>query len=340
MKYSFIIPVYNCRGYLEACVECILTAGVSDFEILLVDDGSTDGSGALCDALAQNYAQVRVIHQSNSGASAARNRGVQEARGKYILFADADDTLDAEALSSILADPRCLAADMTIFGMSFDYYYHGKCYRRDPLFFDFDGVMTPEQWGSRFCEMYLKNSLSPLWNKVFRRELLKDLELNRDMFLYEDLEFVLRYMQRCKTVFNAHKVVYRYRQSEDEGNAKRRLKRIDSIPAFLLPIENALTQLCAENLAIAKQTADSVLLSLHIVLAREKISVSNLQGIRQICREFAAWSREKEMPEAKENDKLHHRLLAGKACTLLLLDKKSALRHRIAVWAKASGLYR
>lgn len=340
MKYSVIIPVYNCESFLCNCVQSIIATDISELEILLVNDGSTDGSGAVCDELAKRHTQIRVIHKKNGGVSCARNAGLSGAKGEYILFMDADDTVDSVSLRDVLNDSRSDCTDLTIFGLSFDYYFHGKCYRRDPLYHEYDGIMSKEQWGTLFCELYRNNSLSPLWNKVFRRDLLKDLELNRNMFLYEDLEFVLRYMQRCKTVFNAPKVVYRYRQSEDEGNAKRRLKRIDSIPAVLMPIEEAIEHLCVSNTAITKEAAEAVLMSLHIVLAREKIAVSNLQGIRRICREFAVWSCEKGISQPKEADKFHRMLLSGKAYTLFLRNKKSALRHRIAVWAKANGLYR
>ena len=200
MDYSFIIPVYNCKEYLSACVESIQAVGAKAYEILLIDDGSTDGSGELCDTLAARYPEIRVVHQANSGASAARNRGIREAEGENVLFLDADDSIDSEALGAILADPRCHQADLVIFGLTFDYYYHGSCYRRDPLYFEAEGILTEETWGNAFEELFLRNSLSPVWNKVYKREILQRhrLELNERMFLYEDFEFVLRFLrQHC-----------------------------------------------------------------------------------------------------------------------------------------------
>lgn len=340
MEYSFIIPVYNCKPYLTACVESIRAIGADTYEILLIDDGSTDGSGPLCDALAQQYPEVRVVHQPNAGASAARNRGIQESNGEKIIFIDADDSLDADILRDVLADSRCDQADLVIYGLTFDYYYHGACYRRDPLFYSYDGLMSAEDWGQAFNDLFRFNSLSPLWNKVFKREVLEEhrLRLNTDMFLYEDLEFVLRYMQHCGVIWNVPKAVYHYRQSEDEGNAKRRLARISSLPEFLKPIEASLFALRCGNPAVTPVQADAVLQQLYLTLAREKISISDRKGIRQICRNFRRWSDQQEPPA--EASKFQKRLLGEKVTALYFANKKTALRHKIAVWAKSHYLYR
>lgn len=93
MELSVIIPVYNVVKWLERCVLSVVAQGLADYEIILVDDGSTDGSGELCDELCQQYASIRVIHQPNGGLSAARNAGIAVARGQYITFVDSDDEL-------------------------------------------------------------------------------------------------------------------------------------------------------------------------------------------------------------------------------------------------------
>lgn len=91
MKVSVIIPVYNVKPYLERCVQSVLGQTYKDIEMILVDDGSTDGSGQLCDELAAKHGQIRVIHQENQGLSVARNIGIQQATGEYIVFLDSDD---------------------------------------------------------------------------------------------------------------------------------------------------------------------------------------------------------------------------------------------------------
>ena len=335
MKYSFIIPVYNCRVYLPACIASIRAADLPDYEILLIDDGSTDGSGELCEELAICYPEIRVIHQENAGASGARNRGILESAGNNLIFVDADDTLDPEELRQICLDPRCIQTDLTVFGMTFDYYKNGACYRRDPLWFPEEGILLKAAWGTMLSKLYECNALSPVWNKVFQREILIRFGLRFDekLFLYEDFEFVLRYLQHCENIWNVPKAIYHYRQSEDEGNAVRRLARIDCIPEFLGPIETALEGLRRSNVSVTKVQTDRVLQQLYLVLAREKISGSRLPEIRKICRDFSAWSENRDLPE--DASVFQKRLQTEKAALLLLASKKSALRHRLAVWVKS-----
>ena len=332
MKISFIIPVYNCKAYLPACVDSIRAVGAEDYEILLIDDGSTDGSGTVCDELAGKFPEVRVVHQANAGASAARNRGIQEANGELLLFIDSDDSIDSAALGKLLSDSRCQENDLTIFGLTFDYYHQGKCYRQDPLYFDFDGVMHRNDWGSAFVPLFEKNALSPVWNKVFRRDILLQnrLMLDTAMFLYEDFEFVLRYMCHCDTIWNVPLAIYHYRQSEDEGNAGRRLKRIPHIPEFLAPIENALKALPE---TVSETDKAMVLQQLHLVLAMEKIEVSDMQTMQTVCADYQKWSQNRQLP--MERDQFQKCLLEGRARLLWLRNKKTQLRHWIAVRVKA-----
>ena len=332
MEISFIIPVYNCKDYLPGCMDSIRAVGSEDYEILLINDGSTDGSGAVCDELAAKYPEIRVVHQANAGASAARNRGIAEAAGDLLLFIDADDGVDSAALGKVLSDSRCRENDLTVFGLTFDYYHNGKCYRRDPLYFGFDGVLDRNDWGRNFVQLYRGNSLSPVWNKVFKRDILQSngLLLDTSMFLYEDFEFVLRYMRHCDHIWNVPQAIYHYRQSEDEGNAGRRLKRIDCIPDFLKPIESSLANLSE---CVSEMDRAMVLQQLHLLLAREKIAVSDLKTIKAVCQDYRNWSENRVLP--MEKDRFQQHVFGGKAIQLYLSNKKTQLRHWIAVRVKA-----
>ena len=113
MKISVVIPVYNVKPYLERCVQSVLRQTYKDLEIILVDDGSTDGSGELCDDIATRDQRILVIHQKNQGLSGARNTGIQQARGEYIAFLDSDDEwLLSDGLENLLQGEK---ADLIIF---------------------------------------------------------------------------------------------------------------------------------------------------------------------------------------------------------------------------------
>lgn len=116
---SVIVPVYRTRPYLERCVASVLNGRLSDLEVILVDDGCPDGSGELCDALAQRDGRIRVIHQENQGLGMARNAGMAFARGKYLSFVDSDDEILPEMLSSMTEAAEKNGAQLVISGICF-----------------------------------------------------------------------------------------------------------------------------------------------------------------------------------------------------------------------------
>ena len=326
MKISFLVPVYNCLTYLPGCVDSLRSVG-GDCEILLLDDGSTDGSGALCEELAERFPEVRAFHQENAGVSAARNRLIEEAAGEWLMFADADDTVDAEELRRLLADARCRDQDLVIFGMTFDYLHKGKCYRRDTLVHEGEGNLD---WARDFAALFRENALSPLWNKVFRADMIRKyaLRLDTSLFLYEDFEFVLRYLRRCSSVWNVPRPIYHYRM--EESKAQSRVRRILRIPQYLQPIEKSL---CALPDSVSQEDRAAVLLQLHLMLAREKIGISRWEEIRTICRDFRCWAESRSLPQPE--DRFRRRLLREKVGLLYLRSRLTRVRHWIAVRVKA-----
>ena len=109
---SVIIPVYNTKQYLQSCLDSILSQTYTDLEVLFIDDGSTDGSAQLLDAFAARDSRIRVIHQPNGGVCAARNRGIQEARGDYLSFIDSDDTLEPDMYEMLIKCIREYSVDI------------------------------------------------------------------------------------------------------------------------------------------------------------------------------------------------------------------------------------
>lgn len=347
-SFSFVIPVYNCADYLSDCINTILAINLDSFEIILINDGSKDESGNICDDFAGKFQNIKTIHQKNQGVSVARNRGIDEASGDYIIFLDADDSIESDKFKSVLEKiENNDSIDLLEFGLVFDYYYHGKVYRSDEKKYHIDGVLNFEQWSKDYYQLYIDNMLSPLFNKVFKKSIITEynLRLNENMFLYEDLEFVIRYMACCDKIYNSTEVVYHYRQSEDEGNAKRRLARIDSLSEFISQIERPLDNLisvlnCDEK---SSSSIKSILPNLYLVLANEKIAISNRAEIRRICVDMSNWYKKQDSSieqHLSEKEKKYIKLITDCCVSKLMLKRKvTAVRHRIAVALKNTKIY-
>lgn len=318
MKISVIIPCYNCVNFLDTTVSNVRLSGIGEYEILLVDDGSTDGTGALCDALCAKYPELRCIHQPNAGVSAARNRGIDEAHGDYLWFVDSDDTVDPDSLTYAAGIAAQQQPDMLIFGMSFDYYHRGRIYRREKLTPPFEGILTTEQLKMRFQEFYSCNALTPVWNKLFRRELLvsSGVRFHEDMILMEDFLFVLELLPFCRSIYSLPEAIYHYRQAENEKNAYRRLQRIDDIAKYMRPFESSM-----EMLGIAAEKSAA----LYEMLLRQKLYYAPLKEVQEIL--------------AKHAYSKYAFLQIGQPLEIYLHNRKTQIRHRLAVAVKSTYLY-
>ena len=343
MKFSFIIPIYNGEKFINKTIREIGQTNLEDYEVILVNDGSTDNSEFICDTLAKKNKKIHCIHQRNQGVSSARNNGLKAATGEYVLFLDADDMLEPRKLSKILEKiEETKDIDMAIFGISFDYYYKGKLYRRDEMSPPLKGVQNSKIWMKNMLMMYYTNSLSPVWNKVFRRRFLLDnrLYLREDMFLYEDLEYSIRCMMCCDNILFEPEIIYHYRQSDDEGNAGRRLAKMEHIFNLVDQIENVLDKLT--NLKSVKSEQDeikSILVLLYLVLAREKIAVSNVRQVKQICDDYKKWYEKRKIKIPLESQEYSDLLLQRNVLKLILRREYTKVRHRIAVVLKNTRIY-
>lgn len=115
---SVIIPVYNVKNYFPRCIQSVVAQTYSNYEVVLIDDGSTDGSGDLCDQYAEEYAFVHTIHQSNQGQSSARNHGIEVAQGEYVCFIDSDDYVSIDYIAKMVAVLDLYQANMSVIKMS------------------------------------------------------------------------------------------------------------------------------------------------------------------------------------------------------------------------------
>ncbi len=209
---SVVIPVYNTRDTLGACVESMLAQTHACFELLLLDDGSTDGSGALCDAYAQKDARVRVLHLDHAGVAAARNRGIDAARGDFIGFVDSDDTAEPAYLARLLA-PLLANPEIGVGVCGWTVVRDGR-----------DAPGTARGRGALSSREAILEALDHscgfhgyLWNKLFRAELFfgePKLRLDADLAVCEDLLLCIRVFLRGAAAYDGGEPLYRYTYRE------------------------------------------------------------------------------------------------------------------------------
>ena len=205
---SIIVPVYNAEHTIGRCIESILNQEYTDFELLLVDDGSTDTSGAVCDGYAAVDSRVQVIHKENTGVSASRNLALDRARGTYLQFLDSDDWITSDATSSLVRAMESGPCDLVIS----DFYrvVGERVSQKGDI--DEDGTMTREEFAAHMMEDPADFYYGVLWNKLYRRAIVEahHLRMDPEISWCEDFMFNLEYI-RYAEVFRAIQIpIYYY----------------------------------------------------------------------------------------------------------------------------------
>ena len=208
-KISIVVPVYNVFEYLNRCVRSLLEQTYSNLEIILIDDGSTDGSGGLCDELASSDPRIKVIHQKNAGLSGARNTGLDNASGEYIFFCDSDDFLDRDALHH-MHDKICMdGADIVACGFSNVWDDYARTGREEVIT---DG--RPGTWSGNEAsvQMMMSNNVcTVVWNKLYKRTLFDGIRFPKGVF-HEDEATTYKLLFRSKVVSYTPAPFYKYYQ--------------------------------------------------------------------------------------------------------------------------------
>lgn len=220
--YSVVIPVYQSKESLERCVDSWLAQTESDLELILVDDGSTDGSGELCDRLSEKDSRIYVVHQPNAGVSAARNAGICKARGEFLLFTDSDDYVAADYLEKMSAMQKTEDSDLVLCG--FHHLYEGADILKIP---GETKTMSLAAFSGDFLELYEKSYLNMPWNKLFRREWIG--RFDTSLSLGEDLLFNLDYLKKCRKVSVLSEPLCYYIQEEQKRtlSSQKRQNRLE-----------------------------------------------------------------------------------------------------------------
>lgn len=201
---SVIIPVYNREDCIWRCIQSIREQSYRELEIIIVDDGSTDQSGMICDQLQREDTRISVIHQKNQGVSAARNYGIRVASGKYIQFVDSDDTIEKYMCEKLVKRQIETDADMVICGYNLIKKEKIEHIEATNSFFVNLGCFVDE------FAYYLKNFLlhNP-WNKLYLREKIR-IPFDVNYFAGEDLLFNMEYLRDCVSIAGLRDVLYNY----------------------------------------------------------------------------------------------------------------------------------
>ncbi len=205
---SIIIPVYNAEKTIRRCVDSVLNQEYKDTELLLVDDGSTDLSGRICDEYARKDSRVSVIHKENTGVSDTRNLALERARGTYLQFLDSDDWISPDATSLMVRAAGESGCDMVI---SDFYRVVGErvSHKGD---IEPGGLLTREEFAGFMMEKPADFYYGVLWNKLFRRALVEEngLRMDKTISWCEDFMFNLEYIRHTKTIYALHVPIYYY----------------------------------------------------------------------------------------------------------------------------------
>lgn len=224
---SVIIPVYNVADYLPQCIESVLDQDHEKLEVILIDDGSKDGSGEICDRYAARDGRIRVIHQKNGGAAAAKNAGLRIATGEYLSFVDSDDYLEPNAYGYMLEVLKSSGADAAQFAFRDVYRSRTENQIRHPG----RSIVDSKEYLVRFTKDW---TCALLWNKLYKR-CLYDGVFFEEGHKIDDEYFTYRgFLRPCKIVCD-DRIIYNYRKrassvmSSPEAGEQRVLDCLDAI---------------------------------------------------------------------------------------------------------------
>lgn len=220
LSVSVIVPVHNAGSYLSRCIESVLSQSYTDFELLLIDDGSTDGSKTVCDDYAAIDSRIRVYHKVNGGVSSARNKGLDEAKGDYIIFIDADDYVNPGYIEHLMNSD----SDLVITGAQ---RFNARNDSIAPLSTSSFSIEDfPNHWNTEtdiniiYCLPFAKR---------FRSSIIQTngIRFDENLFYSEDMLFIMRYLIHSNTCFELPSLDYMYRIENISRNRKFRMSAND-----------------------------------------------------------------------------------------------------------------
>lgn len=223
---SIIIPVYNSEKYLVNCLNSILKQDEKIFEVIIIDDGSSDSSYEIMKKYESIYNKVKILKKENGGVCSARNMGIEVAEGEYLAFVDSDDMLYPNSLSKRIDEAR--KCDLLI--SSYIEIDDEEC--ESIPYIPPENVSSIWEKHEMMKELFLDQRIGYqgyLWNKIFRRDIIKrnNIKFDESLFYNEDRLFVLQYLVCCNTIYYSNSIVYQYRRNLNGAMAK--MNKIDDV---------------------------------------------------------------------------------------------------------------
>lgn len=206
---SVIVPIFNVESYLDKCIDSILNQTFIDFELLLINDGSTDASADICAKYAKVDNRIKFYNKENGGVSTARNYGLSKAVGEYVCFIDSDDYVDNEFLAALITKGKKYGVDIVVEGEI-------KEYENKSIPFSFhETVIRDNNFSDLFAKMNLQKRCSP-WGKLFKKDKIDKtgLKFREDVHLGEDIIFVMDYLHMTNSVAFISDSNYHYLQRQ------------------------------------------------------------------------------------------------------------------------------
>lgn len=230
---SIVVPVYNVKKYLNKCVKSILKQTYLNIEVILVDDGSNDGSAYICDSYKKIDPRIKVIHKINGGLSDARNAGIKAATGKYLMFVDSDDYISSQMVKDLVRSMVLKKVDLVMCGyLKVD--YRGKVLndRENEIELENKLLKKNEFWNLFFGDCLVFCVVA--WNKLYKRELFENGVVYEKGKNHEDVFIISRIIDQCSKIYVIKKRLYYYMQRTDsimhQGNIEDQL---DECEAFI-----------------------------------------------------------------------------------------------------------
>lgn len=222
---SIIIPIYNCGKYIKRCIDSILKQNGLNFEIILINDGSSDNSGKICDGYSEKYNFIEVIHKKNEGVSSARNEGLKKAKGKYIYFCDCDDYLENGMFDKIKQILNDREVDLINFGF-YSIVENSNLQKLSIDIINYEEIFykNRNEIKKNLVSLWDNTMLYNIWNKVYKKDIILENNIKFPNYDWgEDVEFNRLYLDKINNFYNSKECFYNYVRERD-GSATKQYK--------------------------------------------------------------------------------------------------------------------